>query len=186
MSQGGASNAGFGSAFEFDPVFGAVSPNSRGMGNGSMNSMGMTNSMGMGGFGMGRLGMGMGMGMSFGGNRGFGNMNSQQQQKQQMRTTVKLGFDPPAPSAQVRTQAARVNLSRLPEPQRFAGINVELIGRKAVASGKISKAADADLLKQLLLLEPGVFEVDLSGLAGSQQQSSSRNNSAYAEEVPAQ
>ena len=56
----------------------------------------------------------------------------------------------------------QLTLTRLPQPERFAGVSVQLDGRTAVATGSLNNPRDAELLKQLLLLEPGVYEVDVS------------------------
>lgn len=138
------------------------------MGMGGMGGMGM---MGMGGMGMGMGGMGMGMGgmggrggQQQGGRGGMGGTGQQQQYT--LRPTVKLGFDVPMPNSQARSQQIQVTMARLPEPSRFAGANISIDGRKAIVSGSVDKN-QRELLKRLLLLEPGIYEVDMSKLVSA-------------------
>lgn len=157
---------GFGSGFSFDPNFGTTTmANPFGnAANGSQMSpmrtmgigMGMGMGMGMGGFGMGGMG-GMGGGMG-----GFG--MQQQQSQTKVRPTVVLGFEVARPSSQQRAQTVRLTLDRLPQAQRFAGVAVEIDGSRAVVSGSLKDPKDAELLRQLLLLEPGVYQVDMQQL----------------------
>jgi hypothetical protein len=172
---GGQANTGgaFGGGFNFDPRFNATTfGNPFGaagggignrMGNMGMGGLGMG---GMGGMGMGMGGMGMG-GMGFGrgmGGFGMGGMGMQQQQQSKLRPTVRLGFEVERPSAVRRSQQVQMRLSRLPQAQRFSGVDVVMDGSRAIATGSLANPADAGLLRQLLLLEPGVYEVDISQL----------------------
>lgn len=164
---GGQANSGggFGSGFSFDPRFGATTFGNPAGGAGGAFGNRMGN-MGMGGLGMGMGGMGMG-GMGFGrgmGGFGMGGMGSQQQQQSRVRPTVRLGFEVERPSVVTRSQQVQMTLSRLPQAQRFSGVNVVLDGRRAIATGALANPQDAALLRQLLLLEPGVYEVDISQL----------------------
>lgn len=134
------------------------------MGGMGMGGMGL-GGMGMGGMGMGGMGMG-GMGMGRGGMGGGGNMGrgGNQQQQIQVRPTVKVGFDSNLPTAQARTSAVRTTMTLLPQPERFRGVTVQVEGRKAIVTGTLAKQTDARVLRHLLLLEPGIYEVDLSAL----------------------
>jgi hypothetical protein len=182
---GGAANTGAtgvtgsgtgqaGSSFNFDPRFGAATfanpfgatggaANANRLGGMGMGGMGMGGmGMGMGGFGMGGFGLGMGMGGRMGG------MGMQQQQQSRLRPTVRLGFEISRAPTQQRSQRAQATLSRLPQSERFAGTDVRIDGERAIVTGSVRNAADAGLLKQLLLLEPGIFEVDVTELVAVQ------------------
>ncbi|MBX3424001.1 MAG: hypothetical protein KF752_20785 [Pirellulaceae bacterium] len=127
--------------------------------------MGMGMGMGMGGFGMGGFGM----------NRsGMGGMGGNQQQRPKLRPTVSVDFEVDRPTNQQRLNQVQVNLSKLPQPGRFTGVNVQMVGSKAVVTGSLPNSKDADVLKQLLLLEPGIYEVDVRSLADSQSSGSDR------------
>jgi hypothetical protein len=181
---------GFGQGFTFNSGLGlGASP----MGMSGMG--GMTGRSGFGGMGgmMGMGGMGMGMGMGgMGGGRGgqtgrggAGGMGGTQQQYQ-IRPTVKLGFEVARPSGQQRTQQFTSTIARLPQPERFAGISVKVDGRTAIATGKLGNTADATLLKNLLLMEPGIYEVDISALTGQKNSTSPSDKPATrTEQVPA-
>jgi len=132
--------------------------------------MGMS---GMGGMGMGGMGMGMG-GMGMGG-MGMGRSGMQQQSQTKVRPTVVLGFEVARPSPQQRAQQVQLNLTRLPQPQRFAGVTVQVEGNRAVVSGSLKEPKDADLLRQLLLLEPGVFQVDMQQMESNSSEDSPSN-----------
>jgi hypothetical protein len=142
---------------------GGMSMGMGGMGMG-MGGMGM-GGMGMGGMGMGGMGMGgMGMGgMGMGGGRGRAQQGGMGQQQQQyaLRPTLKLGFEASPPNSQIRTQQIQRTMARIPQASRFVGTNVQVDGSTAVVSGSLDKR-QADLLKQILLLEPGIYKVDMS------------------------
>ena len=199
----GAASTQFGQAFNFGSngfaatgmtsPFGNTTTTGRTggmMGMGGMGGMGM---MGMGGMGMGMGGMGMG-GMGMGGMGGRGGQQqggrggmggTGQQQQYTLRPTVKLGFDVPMPNSQARSQQIQVTMARLPEPSRFAGANISIDGRKAIISGTVDKS-QREVLKRLLLLEPGIYEVDMSKLASATAgESSSTRTNRNAEPVTA-
>lgn len=176
--QTGTGGGGLGSGFSFDPGFGTsafANPFRNSGNNVGMNRMGM---MGMGGMGMGGMGFGgMGMGGMGMGRFGMGGMGSQQQQQSKFRPTVQLGFEVVGPSPQQRAQQAQFTLARLPQSQRFTGVTVQMEGSRAVVSGKLKEPKDAELLRQLLLLEPGVYQVDLQQLDSATEQNSPSNRS---------
>jgi hypothetical protein len=182
----------FGQGFTFNGGFGlGASPmGMTGMGGRSSFGMGMGGmGMGMGGMGMGGMGMGgMGMGGRGGATGGRSGGMGGTQQQYQIRPTVKLGFTVATPSAAQRTQQFTSTIARLPQPERFAGVNVKVEGRKAIASGKLVSKADAKLLKNLLLMEPGIYDVDISALTGETKATpgaSSPSDRAVIEEVQA-
>lgn len=188
--QSGIGGGGFGSGFSFDPsfsasAFGGNSSANPTLSRAGMVGMGMGMGMGMSGFGMGGMG-GMGMGM---GSSGMG--MQQQQQQTKVRPTVRLGFEVARPSAQIRAQQAQLTLARLPQAERFAGIELQMDGNRAIVSGQLKEPQDAELLRQLLLLEPGVYQVDLQQLNSANEPSvtdglrdSSRIQPQPAESVP--
>jgi hypothetical protein len=147
-----------------------------------MGGMGMGMGMGMGGMGMGGMGGGRGGQTGRGGAGGMGGT----QQQYQIRPTVKLGFEVARPTSQQRTQQFTSTIARLPQPQRFAGVSVKVDGRTAIATGKLANTADATLLKNLLLMEPGIYEVDISALTGQKSTASPSDRPATpTEQVPA-
>lgn len=190
LGNSGLSNAGFGQQFNFSQGFaatGIASPfgAATGMSGMGMSGMGMRN-MGMGGMGMGGMGMmgmgmggmgmgmgGMGMGMNRNQQNMRGGMGNSMQQQYSIRPTVKPGFDSTLPTTQVRTQQIRATMTRLPQPERFAGANITVEGKKAIVTGTVDKS-QVEVLKHLLQLEPGIYEVDMSQVNGGNG-SSSRN-----------
>lgn len=172
---GGAGTTGastFGQGFTFNSGLGLGGNPMGMMGTGGMGRTGFGGMGGLGMMGMGGMGMG-GMGMGGrGGNNGRGGAMGGSQQQYQIRPTVKLGFDVVTPNSQQRAQQFSSTISRLPQPERFSGISVKVDGRKAVASGSLKNKADANLLRNLLLMEPGIYEVDISALAGGATSSS--------------
>lgn len=158
---GGLSAAApFGSGFTFDPRFGATSfatPFGTGIG-GGVGGVG-----GLGGFGGGLSGSRFGsFGGGFGGGFGRGGFGQTQQQNQsKIRATAKVGFEFQAPPAQAQATTIRATLARLPLPPKFEQAQIQFDGRTAVVMGNFKNAEDVAVLKQLLLLEPGVSEVDV-------------------------
>ena len=173
----------FGQGFNFNPAFSSAGLRSPFGNNVGMMGMGGRGMMGMGGLGMGGFGMGMG-GMGMGGmggrnqqgNRGSGMGGNQQPS---LRPTVKLGFETVLPSNNQRQQQVQVSMSRIPQADKFMGANVQIQGRKATVSGSVPPDK-VRVLKQLLLLEPGIYEVDLS-----QVNKGSASSAAAGEQVPA-
>lgn len=197
----GLTNTQFGQAFNFSnngmsatgitSPFGNTTTTGRTgmMGMGGMGMMGMGGmgmGMGMGGMGMGGMGMGGmgGRGQQQNGRGGMGGMGGTGQQQYTLRPTVKLGFDVPMPNSQARGQQIQITMAKLPQPSRFAGANIAIDGRKAIVTGDVDRN-QRELLKRLLLLEPGIYEVDMSRLDGatSGDSSSSRANRQDAESV---
>lgn len=142
-----------------------------GIGGGMMGGMGGgMGMMGMGGMGMGGMGMG-GMGMG-----GMGGMGRNQQQNQRMgangqqqytlRPTLKLGFAPTLPSNEIRSSQIQTTMARIPQAQQFAGVNVQVSGNTAFVSGNIAPD-QAQVLRRLLMLEPGIYQVQLPGESAS-------------------
>ncbi|RMF44229.1 MAG: BON domain-containing protein [Planctomycetota bacterium] len=110
---------------------------------------------GLGGFGGGFGGRFGGFGGRFG---GFGGNNNQNQP--QIRTTIRLGFryEPPPPAQ--RTAEINARMVRLPLPSQYAGLQVQVQGRRAIVTGAVPSEEDKDLVARLIQLEPGVDEVD--------------------------
>lgn len=178
--QGGAPQSGTGSVvaagsgFSFDPRFGTTAVgNAFSTGVGGLGGIGGIGGIGgLGGIGGGRLGGGLGGfgggfggggfgGGGFGGRGGFG-QNQQQQNQSKIRATIKVGFDYQAPPPQSQAIAIQNRLARLPIPQRFDQAQIQFVGRQAVVRGTFEDPEDIAVLRQLLLLEPGVEEVDVS------------------------
>lgn len=115
---------------------------------------------GLGGFGLGGFGGGLG-GFGLGGfGGGFGGgLNQNSQQQQTIRATVKLGFSMPPIPGPVQTRQVNARMSRLPLPSRFAGVQVQIADRIAYIPDGVSEE-DAGLLARLLMLEPGVDDVE--------------------------
>ncbi len=203
----GTTNSQFGQPFNFanngisatgitNPLGNTATTGRTGMmGMGGMGGMGGLGMMGMGGMGMGMGGMGMGMGgmgmgMGMGGmggrgqqQNGRGGMGGSGQQQYTLRPTVKLGFDVPTPNSQARGQQIQLTMARLPQPSRFAGANVSIDGRRAIVTGNVDKS-QREILKRLLLLEPGIYEVDMSQLDGATSGDSSSSRAILQDAEP--
>ncbi|MFN3190650.1 MAG: hypothetical protein ACE361_09020 [Aureliella sp.] len=139
---------------------------------------------GLGGFGGGFGGLG-GFGGGFGG--GLGGFNQQNDAK--IRATIKLGFayEPPKPS--FRAQRLNATLRRLPLPSKFQGVQVAINDRTAFVSGRNVAEGDREVLEQLVLLEPGIDDVefaDFSASDRSQQEVIIGGSNSVLEGVPAQ
>ena len=115
---------------------------------------------GLGGMGAGGFG---GMG-GLGGRGGRGGMNSfnqnqnQNSNKPQIRATVKLGFDIPAPPNAETSRVINDRLRRIPSPV-VDGVTVSMQGRTAVIRGQVDSPAAGKVIERLLSLEPGVDAV---------------------------
>ncbi len=112
--------------------------------------------LGAGGFGAGGFGAG-----GRGGRGGLNSMNRNQNQnsdRPQIRATVKLGFDVPAPSSAEKSQTINERLSRIPSPM-LQGVTVSMQGRTAIIRGEVESPSDGKTIERLLSLEPGVDAV---------------------------
>ena len=121
---------------------------------------------GVGGLGGGLGGFGLGFGIAQGASRGgFGGANqfNMQQQGQQGETTIrasiKLGFSVPRPSGTARAEAIATRLSRIPLNADLSGVNLLVSGDTVVLSGSIDDPDSARLIERLMLLEPGIYNV---------------------------
>ena len=157
---GGASamtSLGGGTFGTFDSAFGATVlggvANSNALGAASL-SRGMS-SLGMGGMGMGGMGMG---GRGMGGMGGMGNQSGQNQTK--VRATVKIGFDYAFPSGPAQATQINARLQRIPLPEKFSDVAVEMRGRTALIRGQVPTPEDGKLIERLLSLEPGVDAIE--------------------------
>ncbi|QDV26647.1 hypothetical protein [Aureliella helgolandensis] len=149
MTTGVITESSFGNGFAFDAGFGG---NVFG---------GNTAAAALGGAALGRSGFGGGFGGGgFGGGRGAQNQNQQNETK--VRATVKLGFKIDGPPPALRSRQLNSTLARLPLQRQFANIHVVMDGSTAVLSGIAKNPEDLGVLRQLLLMEPGVQEVNLS------------------------
>jgi hypothetical protein len=116
---------------------------------------------GLGGFGGGLTGGRFGgFGGGFGGRGGFG-QSQQQQNQSKIRATAKVGFEFDVPTAQSQATAIRSTLARLPLPAKFDQAQIEFSGRQVIVSGNFQNPDDVEVLKRLLLLEPGVESVEV-------------------------
>ncbi len=107
-------------------------------------------------------GVGGGFGAGFGGfGGGFGGGGAGQTQENQtpIPFTLKLGFKPRLRSPAEVSQLLSSRLTRLPMPAKFAGMRVSIEGTTAVVSGSVPTKEDAQVAEQLMLLEPGVNDV---------------------------
>lgn len=170
-SASGTAAGGQAAAFSFDPRFSAT-PFGSAFGTGGLGGVGgLGGGLGGigglgGGFGGGRFGGMGGFGGGFGGRGGFG-QNQQQQNQTKIRATAKVGFDYNAPQPQAQATAVRSTLARLPIPERFNQAQIDFNGRTAVVSGSFEDADDIAVLKQLLLLQPGIEDVDIRNAKSS-------------------
>ena len=173
---GATAAAGQGTAFSFDPRFSAT-PFGSAFGTGGLGGVGgLGGGLGGiggigGGFGGGRFGGLGGFGGGLGGRGGFG-QNQQQQNQTKIRATAKVGFDYNAPQPQAQATTVRATLARLPIPERFNQAQIDFSGRTAVVSGNFKNADDIAVLKQLLLLQPGIEDVDVRNATSSAASSS--------------
>lgn len=150
----GMANTSFGGGFSFDQAFGAtILGQNLGAGGTAFRALGAGGAFGLG------LGGGFGRGM----NNPFGN-RSQNQQDGKIRAKITLGFPYAGPPSELHTQTINATLRRLPLPERLRDVQVVIDGEKAIASGNVGSKDDIDILQQLVLLEPGIYEVDISGL----------------------
>ncbi len=115
---------------------------------GGMGGFGMG---GMGGFGMGGMGRGM-MGM-FGGQQ-------QQQPGANLRFPFVVRFQVAPLIPEVTRQKAETRLTKLPALSRFNKVAVALADGKATLSGEVVSAKEKSLIERLVLLEPGITDVD--------------------------
>ncbi len=166
---GATAAAGQASPFSFDPRFSAT-PFGSAFGTGGLGGVGgfggglggLGGGFGGGGFGGGGFGGG-----GFGGRGGFGQNSQQQQNQTKIRATAKVGFKYTAPQPQARAANLRSTLTRLPITERFNQAQIDFNGRTAVVSGSFEDADDIDVLKQLLLLQPGIEDVDVRNATSS-------------------
>lgn len=87
-------------------------------------------------------------------------LNTQTQNRRPYRTTIRVGFDYPAPApgtlaAQLTTQLQRARLA----PSQNSVV-VEVQGHTAILRGQVATAHARALAEQLVLLEPGIEQVD--------------------------
>lgn len=150
FDSGGFGGAGFGGANQNAGRLGGLGGGLGGFGGG------------LGGFGGGLGGFGGGFGGGGFGGGGFGGQGQQNNQSK-IRATVKLGFTIERPPAEVRARNVNATLRRLPLPKKFQSVNVSIDGGTAIINGAASNVEDVDVLKQLLLLEPGVYDVRFAG-----------------------
>jgi len=113
---------------------------------------------GLGGSGLQGMGNNRGQfGQTYGNNYG-NNRNRQRQNTRMIRTTLSLGFT--APSAN-RAVASRRLTGLLQRSGRFPStVEVLLVGRTAVLRGTVSSDDDRGLVEQVVLLEPGISQVE--------------------------
>lgn len=78
-----------------------------------------------------------------------------------MRTSVQLGF--PAPTVQaspaVVSNRVQTQIARIPRIQEMGSVTVEMQGRTAVLRGQVATEQDRALVAKMLLLEPGISDV---------------------------
>jgi osmotically-inducible protein OsmY len=116
--------------------------------------------------GQGRNNMGMGNQLNGGGRRNNGrNVNNEQQQGQsrsreeRYRPTLRIGFDPPAPSPSRISDALTTRLQKSTRLEFVSPPQVAMSGRTAILTGEVATDHDRSLAEQVVLLEAGVSQV---------------------------
>ena len=115
----------------------------------------------MGGYGMGGGGMGgfgarrLGQTMFGGGINGAGTAATPS-----VRTTLTLGFQPPAVSSQQASSAIAEHLEALPALHWVSPPRVDMQGRTAILRGAVATEHDRDLAALVVRLEPTVYQVE--------------------------
>lgn len=149
--------SGFGSGAQSNSIQSAFSGAALG-GNALGGNTGLTN------FGRGFVGGGIAGGGFGGGGFGGGGAGQNQENQTPIPFTLKLGFKPKlrSPAEVARTLTSR--MVRLPLPVKFANMSVAVQGTTAIITGQVPTHEDAEVAKQLVLLEPGIEDVqnDLS------------------------
>ena len=146
---------------------------SRGMGTRGMSGMGSTGlgaSRGLGMSGLGMSGLGGFGGNQFGGfqQNQFGNRNNRfsstggqaTQQRAPFRTTMRVGFEPPARDTSSISATLTRRLERSSMLQSRSRLSVEMNGQTAVLRGTVATEHDRELAERVVLLEPGVNRVE--------------------------
>jgi hypothetical protein len=112
---------------------------------------------GLGGFGGGLGGFGNTRGGFQGGQGGQGN----QQGKANIRTTFKPAFDrPTVPVTSEDTKRVQARMERLPLPDKYRNVKVDVVGRTAILTGEVGSEAEARFIARLVSLEPGIDSID--------------------------
>ncbi len=79
-----------------------------------------------------------------------------------IRSSVRVGFNPPVENSEEIAAELAARLSRIPglkKAPQAANVQVDLDGRTAILKGTVPTANDRLVLERLLLLEPGVDKV---------------------------
>ncbi len=117
---------------------------------------------GQGGFGGGGFGGG-GFGQNqFGGNNRAG---GQQQTRNSIKTVYKPAFEPtentlPALTDVQKTTEIQARMLRMPLPEKYRTVQIEVAGRKAILMGEVNSEADARFVARLIGLEAGIDSVE--------------------------
>lgn len=89
-------------------------------------------------------------------------INQLSNQRAQLRMPVSLGFQPRQQSLitpAVREQRIQARFARIPRVREMGSVSVDIREGTAILSGAVGSEDDRRLLAKLLLLEPGVSEV---------------------------
>jgi osmotically-inducible protein OsmY len=93
-------------------------------------------------------------------NQQYRNRNQNQQARnRQVRTSLSLGFKPPSNVSSQATQRISGILKRSQHFEAVTPLAVEMRGRMAVLTGTVTSEADRDLVARVVLLEPGISQV---------------------------
>jgi len=84
---------------------------------------------------------------------------NQQARNRQVRTSLSLGFKPPGNVSSQATQRISGILKRSQHFEAVTPLAVEMRGRTAVLTGTVTSEADRDLVERVVLLEPGISQV---------------------------
>ena len=137
-----------------------------GPGLGGFNQFGGLGGLGLPGFGQNAFGAQGGRGNR--GQRGVGGRNNQIR----YRTTMRVGFEPPARPVGVTSAQVAVRLQKSSQLNWVSPVQVQLVDRTAILRGTVATEHERALAEQVVLLEPGVSQVQneirLAAPAGNQ------------------
>lgn len=87
-------------------------------------------------------------------------LNTQSQTRPPYRTTIRVGFDYPTPPAGTLSAALTSRLQRARLAPSQNSVVVEVQGHTAILRGQVTTPHARVLAEQLVLLEPGIAQVD--------------------------
>jgi hypothetical protein len=182
----GMGNSGMGMNNRTGTSNGFIGANNNGQfigANSNTNSQGMysgmnRNSSNMGMFGsQNRSGFGMnGSGMNGFGMNGFG-MNNQNQRRQ-MATALKIDFPVPARSSAAVNSTLGRRLEEMVASRGMPSVKASMQGRTLVLRGKVATEHDKSLVERMMLLEPGIDQVQNELEIGSADSPEPKNSAS--------